>query len=385
MELNEETFVELGKEFIRDGIFGVMKSVLGGGQQAQPRPAAEDPSVKRLVIDNNGADGFEIDSEWLEYFRMAQPYTMDRERPTLRDLESDLIALEIAPPGLLGELKEIVDYIVRDLGAESPFLVILDMRMTADIEVDEPSFSISLTEEESRMLRLATAYVMGGEVVGRPLVVDAFELDPMPLHERKLAMTAFALSLPRGAGRLTVNGWGFFGLSMVFGALVEHMECRVNGPLKEYDEGDPREYGIAQPLSALDLFITRDRFDVDVFSALYSKLGDSLVEYTEGVGSSACDNWRRNHCTGVYYLYEDALPVIVRPWWKYIAKVADKVMANECPTLMDLDEAIYYDCGLTEGKAKEWLQVSRCIQAYHMETDLTELPIYIVPRKEKEE
>lgn len=393
--MDNDILGKIGRGFWNDGIFGAVKAALGvDGQTAPSIPAADDPDVRRLVIDDSGIKGFDFEDfdqddiedddikeirkrAWRERLREVQPITMARERPTLRDLASDLVSLDLLE-GDYDELKKIVDIIVRNLGAESPLMVLVDMRMTVRAGGDEPVIGFVLTAEGAGILRAVATYAMGCEMAGRPLFLDAFELDFMPRKDRIKALYQFSLALPAGGGRFFARGSGFAGLCMVWAAIARHVRCRDSGPLAEYSLGDLRTFRHFSPFSPLlatfsplDLFISRDRAQMTLLHELAMGLTDLLSGYFEGEGKAVWDRWRRRSLVvdGVdvqhtYVIDTDALPAPLEPWRKTIVDVAEKVKAKRNPTLMDLTEAILAKMG--EEESKQWFMVALDLLRYLM-------------------
>ena len=87
--MDNDMLGKLGRGFLNDGIFGVVRAAFGIDEPSAASAAvADDRDCRRLVIDDSGARGLKIDEYWLYPFRQAQSFTMARERPTLSDLAS---------------------------------------------------------------------------------------------------------------------------------------------------------------------------------------------------------------------------------------------------------------------------------------------------------
>ncbi len=389
--MDNDMLGKIGRGFWNDGIFGAIKAALGNNPQQQTRTMADkngsgvgqlvpDGSrVKRLVIDDSGIEGFEVDAIWLDRFREVQPFTMSRERPTLRDLASDLVALELAS-GDLDYLKEIVDTIVRTLGAEKPMMVLLDMRMTVKEDKDEPEISVVLTDAGVNVLRTAAAYAMGCEMTGRPLLLDAFELDYMARSDRIAALYKFSLALPAGGGRLVARGIGFVGLCIVWRVLLQHVSCRTDGPLLNYSLGNVGTFNHFFPyspvlgsFSPLDLFISRDRTQVTLLHDLVTNLGNLICDYIDGVGSAAWQRWRERQVAvhDVYIMNTDSLPAPLELFREFISRAAKTLRKNlpegkRQPTLLDLFNAVNSDPYLSEDDREQWIDTIADLMKYLM-------------------
>ena len=389
--MDNDMLGKIGRGFWNDGIFGAVRSAFGIDQQRQTRTMAnkngpgvgrlvpEDPRVKRLVIDDSGIEGFEVEPIWLDYFRKVQPFTMSRERPTLRDLVSDIVALELAT-GDLDDLREIVNTIVRELGAEKPFMVLLDMRMTVKEDKDEPEISVVLTDAEVNVLRTAAAYAMGCEMTGRPLLLDAFELDYMDRSDQIAALYKFSLALPAGGGRLVARGIGFIGLCIVWRVLMQHASCRTDGPLVKFSLGKAGTFNYFFPhspvlgsFSPLDLFISRDRAQVTLLHDVVTKLGNLMGNYLEGAGSAAWQRWRERQVAGhdFYIMDMDSLPAPLELFRGFISRAAKKIKKNlpkgkRDPTLLELINAVNSDSRLGERDREQWLEIVADLASYLM-------------------
>ncbi len=389
--MDNDMLGKIGRGFWNDGIFGAVRAAFGIDQQRQTRTMAdkngpgvgrlvpEGARVKRLVIDDSGIEGFEVDAVWLDRFRKVQPFTMSRERPTLRDLVSDIVALELAC-GDLDYLKEIVDTIVRELGAEKPIMVLLDMRMTVKEDKDEPEISVALTDAGVNVLRTAAAYAMGCEMTGRPLFLDSFELDYMDRGDRIAALYKLSLALPAGGGRLVARGIGFVGLCIVLRVLMQHASCRTDGPLDKFSMGNVGTFSQFYPyspllgsFSPLDLFISRDRAQVTLLHDLVTNLGNLMGNYLEGAGRAVWQRWRERQVEvhNVYIINKDALPAPLEPFQSFISRATKKIRKNlreekRDPTLLDLINAVNSDPGLGEGDREQWLETMADLMSYLM-------------------
>ena len=86
--MDNDMLGKIGRGFWNDGIFGAVRAAFGIDQQRQTRTMAdkngpgvgrlvpEGARVKRLVIDDSGIEGFEVDAVWLDRFRKVQPFTI---------------------------------------------------------------------------------------------------------------------------------------------------------------------------------------------------------------------------------------------------------------------------------------------------------------------
>ena len=365
---------KIGRGFCNDGIFGVVRAAFGIDKPSAASAAvADDRDCRRLVIDDSGARGLKIDEYWLYPFRQAQSFTMARERPTLSDLASDLIALEFVD-GDYSDLRDLVDMIVRKLGVESPDKVLVDMRMTVEKDGEEPEMGFLLSAEGTEILRTAATFAMGCEMVGRPLLLNAYELDFMPRNERVTALYRFSLALPTGAGQLIVRGSGFVGLCIVWRVLSQYDHCRAESPLKGYSMGDLRTFRHFSPFapvlasfSPLGLFVSRSREQEALLRELVSKLDELLFEYLEGNGGAVWERWRMKALEPRDYFVIDtnAPPAPLEPWRNILAGARTRLRKGKgLPTLEEITEAVMTASGISDEEQKEWVKVALNILRY---------------------
>lgn len=251
---------ELGKAFWDGGIFGVAKTMLNE-KRSQPQTGDPMPNWKvfpLLEIDDRGFHGFDLeDPKWLEKMRDVQSVTMSRPYPTLRDLECDLLGMRLVTGDEIGELKEIGDFILKTYGKESSMEVRVRLALRPR-EAPGPTAPIELTDDEIRLLRIVTAFMLGHmEGGGLPGPHRGLTTDWGSDDECIRSLCRFAAKIPLRAGTMSLGAAEYLGLSIVTIAAGEFLTIIGEGPFRGEDK-KPGDWSEFSPFVHFDLFTARD-------------------------------------------------------------------------------------------------------------------------------